>query len=154
MGQFRNMKYLFLALLLSTSAHAKLKCAEGEGYGVMEIKTETGCPSGLVAENMETSCVDKASPAFSTLKAGKKFEICSTSVLDSSKTTWLTHVMSATEVKDATRQEFGSAVSDLNRKPGDENHGALTISGKQKLNSNVPGNPGSASDPAKAHAAH
>lgn len=93
------MKYLLLALLFSSPAHAKLKCAEGEGYSVVNIQAETGCLSGLVAESVETSCVDKASPAFETLKAGKKFEICNISVLDPSKTTWLAHVMSAAEVK-------------------------------------------------------
>ncbi|MGZ3694724.1 MAG: hypothetical protein ACXWQO_11115 [Bdellovibrionota bacterium] len=148
------MKYLILALLITSPAHAKLKCAEGEGYGVMDIKTETGCPSGIMIENVETSCVDKESPAFDSLKPGHKFEICSTSILDSSKTTWLTHVMSAAEVKTATREEFGAAVSDLNRKPGDENHGVLTTSGKQKLKSNASTSAGSASDAAKSHAAH
>ncbi|MGE3263259.1 MAG: hypothetical protein AB7K68_15875 [Bacteriovoracia bacterium] len=89
------MKYLIclLAGLLSTQAPASA-CEEGTEIRV-SIRAELGCPSGLVLQNVETVCVDAASPVFASLQANQEYDACLESRLDPSGKFYQAHIFRA-----------------------------------------------------------
>jgi hypothetical protein len=87
-----------IGLLAGVQAQAaNLTCRAGENYLKATVLAEKGCRSGLVLMNVETICVDAASPAFSSLKPNNVYELCTTTQLDPSGTTWIAEVLSARE---------------------------------------------------------
>lgn len=92
------MKYfiwLFVGLL-SIQAHASA-CEEGAEMRI-SIRAELGCPSGLVLQNVETVCVDAASPVFVSLQANQEYDACLESRLDPSGKFYQAHIFRAKKV--------------------------------------------------------
>ena len=89
---------MVMGLLAGVQAQAAtLTCPANQNYLKATVLVEKGCRSGLVLMDIETVCVDAASPAFSSLKPNKVYELCTTTQLDPSGTTWIAEVMSARE---------------------------------------------------------
>ena len=90
---------MLVLLVGAKSQAAQLSCRAGENSMRVTVLKETGCPSGLVLLNIETMCIDATSPVFSTLKANTVYDFCYLTIPDTTKTTWMAHVLNASEVR-------------------------------------------------------
>lgn len=94
------LKYIGLLMFIGFQAQAaQLNCPADQAYMKATVLQESGCQSGLVLLDVETVCVDAASPVLASLQGQKKYEVCLKLQPDSTGTTWVARISSAVEAK-------------------------------------------------------